>query len=158
MGYLLRASLLSARGRSHHPRWRVHCQHDYMQWLREIETCKMVGLDGYAYQTAWIHPQDAQKHGIDHGHVMNVFNERGRRPGRRPRHRAHHARGHLRGPRLPVRPHRAGLQLAGSAIPPAEVEAASARASPSRGRALPCRTRYPQVWSDPSSLPPWRPP
>jgi molybdopterin guanine dinucleotide-containing S/N-oxide reductase-like protein len=62
---------------SHHPRWRVHSQHDDMQWLREIETCKMVGPDGYAYQTAWIHPQDAAKKGIKHGDVVKVFNERG---------------------------------------------------------------------------------
>ena len=48
-----------------------------MQWLREIETCKIVGPDGYAYQTAWIHPDDARKHGIGHGDVMKVFNERG---------------------------------------------------------------------------------
>ncbi len=62
---------------SNHPRWRVHSQHDDMQWLREIETCKIVGPDGYAYQTAWIHPEDASKHGIKHRDVMKVFNERG---------------------------------------------------------------------------------
>jgi molybdopterin guanine dinucleotide-containing S/N-oxide reductase-like protein len=62
---------------SNHPRWRVHSQHDDMQWLREIETCKMVGPDGYAYQTAWINPDDARRHGIGHGDVMKVFNERG---------------------------------------------------------------------------------
>jgi molybdopterin guanine dinucleotide-containing S/N-oxide reductase-like protein len=62
---------------SNHPRWRVHSQHDDMQWLREIETCKIVGPDGYAYQTAWIHPDDARMHGINHGDVMKVLNERG---------------------------------------------------------------------------------
>jgi trimethylamine-N-oxide reductase (cytochrome c) len=62
---------------SNHPRWRVHSEHDDMQWLREIETCKMVGPDGYAYQTAWIHPSDAAARGIEHGGVMTVFNERG---------------------------------------------------------------------------------
>jgi len=62
---------------SNHPRWRVHSQHDDMQWLREIETCKIVAPDGYAYQTSWIHPTDAAKHGIRHGDVMKVFNERG---------------------------------------------------------------------------------
>ena len=62
---------------SNHPRWRVHSQHDDMQWLREIQTCKMVGPDGYAYQTAWIHPDDARRHGIGHGDVMKMFNERG---------------------------------------------------------------------------------
>ena len=62
---------------SNHPRWRVHSEHDDMQWLREIETCKIVGPDGYAYQTAWIHPDDAGNHGIGHRDVMKVFNERG---------------------------------------------------------------------------------
>ncbi|MCL5735395.1 MAG: molybdopterin-dependent oxidoreductase [Actinobacteria bacterium] len=62
---------------SHHPRWRVHSQHDDMQWLREIETCKIVGPDGYAYQTAWIHPNDAAKRGIKHHDIIKVFNERG---------------------------------------------------------------------------------
>jgi len=62
---------------SNHPRWRVHSEHDDMQWLREIETNKIVGPDGYAYQTAWIHPDDAAKRGISHGDVVNVFNDRG---------------------------------------------------------------------------------
>jgi trimethylamine-N-oxide reductase (cytochrome c) len=48
-----------------------------MQWLREIETCKFVGPDGYAYQTAWIHPVDAAKKGIKTGDIVKVFNERG---------------------------------------------------------------------------------
>jgi len=62
---------------SNHPRWRVHSQHDDMQWLREMETCKIVGPDGYAYQTMWIHPSEAAKRGIKHGDVVNVFNDRG---------------------------------------------------------------------------------
>ena len=62
---------------SNHPRWRVHSQHDDMQWLREIKTCKIVGPDGYAYQTMWINPQDAAKKGIKDGDVVNIFNERG---------------------------------------------------------------------------------
>ena len=62
---------------SNHPRWRVHSEHDDMQWLREIETCKVTGPDGYGYQTAWINPKDAEKQGIRHGDVMEVFNERG---------------------------------------------------------------------------------
>jgi trimethylamine-N-oxide reductase (cytochrome c) len=62
---------------SNHPRWRVHSQHDDMQWLREIETCKIIGPDGYAYQTAWIHPDDAEEKGVGHGEVMKIFNERG---------------------------------------------------------------------------------
>jgi trimethylamine-N-oxide reductase (cytochrome c) len=48
-----------------------------MQWLREIETNKIVGPDGYAYQTAWIHPGDAAARGIRHRDVIKVFNERG---------------------------------------------------------------------------------
>lgn len=62
---------------SNHPRWRVHSQHDDMQWLREMETCKIVGPDGYAYQTMWINPIEAAKRGIQHGDVVNVYNDRG---------------------------------------------------------------------------------
>jgi molybdopterin guanine dinucleotide-containing S/N-oxide reductase-like protein len=62
---------------TNHPRWRVHSQHDDMDWLREIETCKIVGPDGYAYQTMWIHPSEAAKRGIKHGDVVNIFNDRG---------------------------------------------------------------------------------
>ena len=62
---------------SNHPRWRVHSQHDDMKWLREIPTCKIVGADGYAYQTAWINPDDAARHGVVTGDVIKVFNERG---------------------------------------------------------------------------------
>ena len=62
---------------SNHPRWRVHSQHDDMQWLREIPTCKIIGPDGYAYQTMWINPADAAKKGIRTGDVVKVFNDRG---------------------------------------------------------------------------------
>jgi anaerobic selenocysteine-containing dehydrogenase len=62
---------------SHHPRWRVHSQHDDMKWLREIETNKIVGPDGYGYQTAWLHPDDAAASGIKHRDIFKVFNERG---------------------------------------------------------------------------------
>jgi trimethylamine-N-oxide reductase (cytochrome c) len=62
---------------SNHPRWRVHSQHDDMKWLREIETCKITGPDGYAYQTMWINPQDAEKRSLNHGDVVKVYNERG---------------------------------------------------------------------------------
>ena len=48
-----------------------------MQWLREIETNKIVGPDGYAYQTAWIHPVDAEARGIEHRDIIKVYNERG---------------------------------------------------------------------------------
>jgi molybdopterin guanine dinucleotide-containing S/N-oxide reductase-like protein len=62
---------------SNHPRWRVHSQHDDMQWIREIGTCKVVGADGYRYEPIWINPVDAEKRGIEHGDVVNVYNERG---------------------------------------------------------------------------------
>jgi trimethylamine-N-oxide reductase (cytochrome c) len=62
---------------SNHPRWKVHSQHDDMQWLREIQTCKVKGPDGYAYQPIWVHPSDAEKRGIRSGDVVDCFNERG---------------------------------------------------------------------------------
>jgi molybdopterin guanine dinucleotide-containing S/N-oxide reductase-like protein len=62
---------------SNHPRWRVHSQHDDMQWLREIPTCKITGPDGYAYQTMWLNPADAARKGIQTGDVVKVFNDRG---------------------------------------------------------------------------------
>ncbi len=60
-----------------HPRWRVHSQCDDMKWCREIETCKIKGPDGYAYQTAWLNPQEAAKRGIKNHDVIEIFNERG---------------------------------------------------------------------------------
>jgi len=63
---------------SNHPRWRVHSEHDDMQWLREIQTNKITGPDGYGYQTTWINPEDAASLGVSHGDVMEVYNERGR--------------------------------------------------------------------------------
>jgi molybdopterin guanine dinucleotide-containing S/N-oxide reductase-like protein len=77
-------SLLDARSKkypllviSNHGRWRVHAQHDDVTWLREIETCKIKGPDGYAYQPVWINPVDAEKRGIKHGDIVKIFNERG---------------------------------------------------------------------------------
>ena len=32
-------------------------------WLREIETCKVVGPDGYAYEPVWVNPVDARELG-----------------------------------------------------------------------------------------------
>jgi len=72
-----RAKLYPILCLSNHPRWRVHSQHDDMQWLREIETNKIVGPDGYAYQAAFVHPIDAEKRGIKHHDVIKVYNERG---------------------------------------------------------------------------------
>jgi molybdopterin guanine dinucleotide-containing S/N-oxide reductase-like protein len=62
---------------SSHPRWRVHSQHDDMQWLREMKTCKIIGPDGYGYQTMWVHPQDAARKGVGNGDIVKVLNERG---------------------------------------------------------------------------------
>jgi molybdopterin guanine dinucleotide-containing S/N-oxide reductase-like protein len=62
---------------SNHPRWSVHAQHDDITWLREIETCKVTGPDGYQYQPLWIHPRDAAARGVKNGDVVTVYNERG---------------------------------------------------------------------------------
>ena len=62
---------------SNHPRWRVHAEFDDVEWLREIETCKVIGPDGYAYEPLWVNPVDAEKLGIVNGDVVKVFNERG---------------------------------------------------------------------------------
>jgi trimethylamine-N-oxide reductase (cytochrome c) len=62
---------------SNHPRWGVHSQHDDITWLREIETCKIRGTDGYQYHPLWINPLDARARGIENGDVVSIFNERG---------------------------------------------------------------------------------
>jgi trimethylamine-N-oxide reductase (cytochrome c) len=62
---------------SNHPRWRVHVQGDDVPWLREIETCKVKGPDGYMYEPMWINPIDAAKLGIKQGDIVKMWNERG---------------------------------------------------------------------------------
>lgn len=62
---------------SNHPRWRVHANFDDNAWLREIETCKVKGPDGYLYEPVWINPKDAVKLGVVTGDVVKVFNDRG---------------------------------------------------------------------------------
>ncbi|MEG0462192.1 molybdopterin dinucleotide binding domain-containing protein, partial [Gordonibacter sp.] len=62
---------------SNHPRWRVHANHDDMTWLREIETCKVVGPDGYGYEPIWVNPIDAGKLGLKSGDIAKLYNERG---------------------------------------------------------------------------------
>jgi len=62
---------------SNHPRWSVHSQHEDITWLREIETCKIKGPDGYQYHPVWLHPTEAEKHGIKHGDIVSIYNERG---------------------------------------------------------------------------------
>lgn len=62
---------------SNHPRWRVHANCDDIPWIREIETCKVVGPDGYGYEPVWINPLDADRLGIADGDIVKLFNERG---------------------------------------------------------------------------------
>ena len=62
---------------SNHPRWRLHAQCDDVSWLREIETCKVRGPDGYQYEPIWIHPTDAAKRGIEQGDILQMYNDRG---------------------------------------------------------------------------------
>ena len=62
---------------SNHPRWRVHAQHDDITWLREIETCKVTGPDGYKYEPVWINPLDARRLRIENGDIVRIYNERG---------------------------------------------------------------------------------
>ena len=62
---------------SNHGRWRVHAQCDDIDWLREIQTCKVKGYDGYMYEPIWIHPSTAAERGIKQGDIVKVFNERG---------------------------------------------------------------------------------
>jgi anaerobic selenocysteine-containing dehydrogenase len=62
---------------SNHGRWRVHAQCDDITWTREIQTCKVMGSDGYKYEPLWINPEDAAKRNIKTGDVVSVYNERG---------------------------------------------------------------------------------
>ncbi len=62
---------------SNHPRWRIHANFDDNSWLREIHTCKVIGLDGYAYEPVWINPSDAADLGVKDGDIVKVINDRG---------------------------------------------------------------------------------
>lgn len=62
---------------TNHPRWRVHANHDDIPWLREIETCKVEGPDGYRYEPIWINPKDAGELELSDGDIAMLFNERG---------------------------------------------------------------------------------
>jgi trimethylamine-N-oxide reductase (cytochrome c) len=62
---------------SNHPRWRVHANFDDNAWLREIETCKVKGPDGYNYEPVWIHPLDAARLDVKNGDVVRLVNDRG---------------------------------------------------------------------------------
>ncbi len=62
---------------SNHGRWRVHANHDDINWFHEIETSKVRGPDGYLYEPVWLHPSTAEKRGIKSGDIVKIFNERG---------------------------------------------------------------------------------
>lgn len=62
---------------TNHPRWRVHANNDDNTWCREIETCKVAGPDGYAYEPIWINPIDAGKLNMHDGDIVKMFNDRG---------------------------------------------------------------------------------
>ena len=62
---------------SNHPRWSVHSQHEDITWLREIDTCKVRGADGYQYHPLWISAKDADERGIKKGDIVKLFNDRG---------------------------------------------------------------------------------
>jgi len=62
---------------SNHGRWKSHAQNDDVSWLREIETCKVKGMDGYLYEPIWLHPTEAAKRGIKSGDIIGMYNERG---------------------------------------------------------------------------------
>ena len=62
---------------SNHGRWRMHAQCDDMIWSREVETMKIRGKDGYAYEPCWMNPAEAEKRGIKTGDIVKVFNDRG---------------------------------------------------------------------------------
>jgi trimethylamine-N-oxide reductase (cytochrome c) len=58
-------------------RFRVHVQGDDIAWFREIETVKVKGRDGYAYEPLWISPEDAETRGIENGDIVKIHNDRG---------------------------------------------------------------------------------
>lgn len=58
-------------------RYRIHVQGDDHIWFREIETTKVTGFDGYAYEPVWMAPADAEARGIRSGDIVKVFNDQG---------------------------------------------------------------------------------
>ena len=58
-------------------RWRIHVQNDDICWLREIQTCKIRGKDGYMYEPVWMCPELAAERGIQNGDIVKVFNGQG---------------------------------------------------------------------------------
>ncbi|MFC1875597.1 molybdopterin-dependent oxidoreductase [Chloroflexota bacterium] len=83
-GWSMDETLLSERAEqypflviSNHPRWGEHAQNDDNAWCREVETCKVMGPDGYKYHPCWINPISAEPLGIKMGDVISLYNERG---------------------------------------------------------------------------------
>ncbi|MEW6665250.1 MAG: molybdopterin-dependent oxidoreductase [Thermodesulfobacteriota bacterium] len=72
-----RAKMLPLLLMSNHGRWRVHAQCDDISWTREIQTCKVMGFDGYKYEPLWINPIDAERRVIRSGDIVKVSNELG---------------------------------------------------------------------------------
>jgi anaerobic selenocysteine-containing dehydrogenase len=62
---------------NNHPRWRFHVQFDDVPWLREIDSGKMTGYDGYQYESVWLHPETCAARGIKHGDIVKIYNNRG---------------------------------------------------------------------------------
>ncbi|WP_139653289.1 molybdopterin-dependent oxidoreductase [Raoultibacter phocaeensis] len=62
---------------TNHPRWRVHANNDDNTWMREFETCKVKGPDGYMYEPIWVNPLDAGRLNLHDGDICKIFNERG---------------------------------------------------------------------------------
>lgn len=58
-------------------RYRVHVQGDDIPWMREIESTKVRGKDGYMYEPVWISKKDAEARGIKDGDICKIYNERG---------------------------------------------------------------------------------
>jgi len=76
-------SLSSARAKKYpllvespHPRYRFHSQYDTVSWLQEVPAHKVL-KDGYYYEALWMNPRDAEARGIEHGDLVQIFNERG---------------------------------------------------------------------------------
>ena len=61
---------------SNHPRWRMHANLDDVAWFREIDGCK-VYIEGYGYEPVWINPITAKTLGLEHGELIEVYNDRG---------------------------------------------------------------------------------
>ena len=98
---------------TNHPRWGVHSQHDDITWLREIETCKISGPDGYQYHPLWMHPADAERPRHQARRRRVHLQRAGHGARRRLRDRADHARRGRHRPRRQVRPHRPGRDRPG---------------------------------------------